>query len=320
MTKNRILVIHYGALGDVVAAFPALLRLKAVYGPISMVCQSNIGSLVRHLDIVDKSFPLEAASFASLHSDHVHTTVKKILLSFPKIILFSGSSSFEKKLLSISGNEIYRIPPRPDSGQKIHIARHILSNLARYKLLEESDKDVFCRLSLTIHADRRDPDYHPSKIFIHPGSGGRKKCWPISNFIKIASLMETKGRRPEFILGPAEYDLFEMLLQWKPLKVKVHKVETLTELALLLKTSGGFIGNDSGVSHLSAFLGLPTVAVFGPSDPDVWKPMGRAVKIVRSDCECGPCFDIKTVACEKLECFSAISCEDVMAAFDKLVC
>jgi heptosyltransferase-3 len=319
MTTNRILVVHYGALGDVVVAFPALLRLKAAYGPISMVCQSNIGSLARYLDIAEQWFPLEAAAFASLHSSHVHPAVKKILLSFPKIVLFSGSRSLEKTLLSITGNDIYRIPPRPDSDKKIHVVRHILSNLGRYKLLEESDKDLFLMLSSTIHGDRRDPDYHPSKIFIHPGAGSRKKCWPIENFIKIASLMETKGRRPEFILGPAEYDLFDMLSQWKPLKAKVHKVETLTELALLLQTGGGFIGNDSGVSHLSAFLGLPTVAVFGPSDPDVWKPTGRAVKIVRSDCACSPCFETGTTGCEEMECFNGILPEDVLAAFDKLV-
>jgi heptosyltransferase-3 len=319
MTKNRILVIHYGALGDVVAAFPALLRLKAVYGPISMVCQSNIGLLARHLDIADQWFALEAAAFASLYSSHVHPAVKKILLSFPKIILFSGSRSFEKTLHSITGNDIYRIRPRPDSDQKIHVAQHILLNLGRYKLLEESDKDLFLMLSSTIHGDRRDPDYHPLKILIHPGSGSRKKCWPISNFIKIASLMESKGWRPEFILGPAEYDLFDMLSQWKPLKAKVHKIETLRELILLLKTGGGFIGNDSGVSHLSAFLGLPTVAVFGPSDPDVWKPMGRAVEIVRPDRVCSPCFDTGTTGCEEMECFNGILPEDVMAAFDKLV-
>jgi ADP-heptose:LPS heptosyltransferase len=318
MATSRILVIHYGALGDVVVAFPALLRLKAANGPMTMVCQNNIGSLARHLDVAEEWFPLESAAFASLYTHHVHPAVKKILLSFPKIILFSNSGSLEKTLLSMTKSEIYRIRPRPDSDQKIHVGQHILSNLARYKLIEESGKDAFCSLSSSIHADRRDPGYNPSRIFIHPGSGSRKKCWPIPNFIKTASLMEKKSWKPEFILGPAEYDLFDILLQHKPLKAEIHKVGTLTELALLLRTGGGFIGNDSGVSHLSAFLGLPTVAVFGPSDPDVWRPKGRAVAILRSDEGCSPCFDTKTNACKKLECFSGISCEDVLAAFCRM--
>jgi heptosyltransferase-3 len=319
MPKSSILVIHYGALGDVVAAFPALLRLKAEYGPMTMVCQSNIGSLAQHLDIAHKWFPVEAAAFASLYSNHVHPAVKKILFSFPKIILFSNSSSFERTLLSMTKSEVYRICPRPDSDRKIHVTRHILSNLARYKLIEESGKDAFYRVPSTFHGDRRDADYHPSRIFIHPGSGSRKKCWPISNFIKTASLIENKGWEPEFILGPAEYDLFDRLLRLKPLKAEVHRVETLTELASLLKTGGGFIGNDSGVSHLSAFLGLPTIAVFGPSDPEVWKPVGRAVEILWSGGGCSPCFDTGAVGCQDLDCFNKILPEDVLAALCSLI-
>ena len=319
MLKSRILVIHYGALGDVVAAFPALLELKTAFGPITIVCQNSIGSLARHLDIVYKWHPLEAAAFASLHSNHVHPSVKEILVSFSTVILFSNSVSFEKTLLSMTKSKIYRVCPRPGSDEKIQIGRYILSNLARYKLIEDPDKDGFRRLSSSIHADRRDADYHPSKIFIHPGSGSRKKCWPISNLIKIASSLASKGLRPEFILGPAEYDFFDILSRQNPLQAKVQKPDTLTQLALLLKTGGGFIGNDSGVSHLSAFLGLPTVAVFGPSDPDVWKPEGRAVEILRSDVACSPCFDTGTVGCEEMDCFNGIIPEDVLAALYKLI-
>ncbi len=318
MARSAFLVIHYGALGDVVAAFPALLRIKAAFGPITMVCQNNIGALARQLDIADKWYPLESAAFASLHSNHVHPAVKKILLAYDNILLFSLSPAFEKTLRSMTKSEIYRLRPRPGSDEKIHVSRHILSNLAKYKLIEDPEKDVFSPLSSN-DADRRDPDYLPSRVFVHPGSGSRKKCWPISNFIKTAALLETEGWRPEFIFGPAEYDLFDGVSQPKPLKAKVHKPDTLTRLALLLKTGGGFIGNDSGVSHLSAFLGLPTVAVFGPSDPEVWKPEGRAVEILQPDNACGPCFDTKTAGCEAADCFNGILPEDVLAAFFKLV-
>jgi ADP-heptose:LPS heptosyltransferase len=319
MTKNHILVIHHGALGDVVSTFPALLRLKKSYGSIAIICQSSIGQLAEELDIVDKWFPLEAAAFATLYSSHIDPIVKNILLSYRKIILFSRSRPLEKTLLSISENEVYRIPPRPDLGEKIHVTQHILSNIVRYRLLQESDKNTRMMLSLSVYSDRRTPQYDPSKIIIHPGSGSRKKCWPISNFVKVASSIDANGKQPEFILGPAEYDLYDILLQSKRLNAKVHKIERLTELTGLLKTGGGFIGNDSGVSHLAAFIGLPTVAVFGPSDPEIWKPMGRAVNVVRPDVDCSPCFETGTVGCEDMECFNGITQEDVLAAFYGLV-
>jgi ADP-heptose:LPS heptosyltransferase len=320
MTKNHILVIHHGALGDVASTFPALLKLKKLYGSIAIICQSSIGQLARELDIVDKWFPLEAAAFATLYSGHIDLIAKNILLSYRKIILFSRSRPLEKTLFSISENEVYRIQPRPDLGQRIHVTQHILSNLVRCRLLEESDKDTRIKLSISIYTDRRNPQYDPSKIIIHPGSGSRKKCWPISNFVKVASSIDANGKQPEFILGPAEYDLYEILMQSKRLNANVHKIERLTELAGLLKTGGGFIGNDSGVSHLAAFIGLPTVVVFGPSDPKTWKPMGLAVKVVVSDLECSPCFETGKVGCEEIECVNRITPEDVLAAFYELVC
>ncbi len=319
MANNHILVIHHGALGDVVSTFPALLRLKQLYGSIAIICQGNIGQLAMDLDIVDKWFPLEAAAFATLYSSHIDPMVKHILLSYRKIILFSRSRPLEKTLFSISENEVYRIQPRPDLDQKIHVTQHILLNLVRYGLIEASDKDTRMMLSLSIGSDRRNPQYDPSKIIIHPGSGSRKKCWPISNFVNVALSIDANGKRPEFILGPAEYDLYDILLQSKRINAKIHRLDNLTELAGLLKTGGGFIGNDSGVSHLAAFIGLPTVAVFGPSDPKIWKPMGRTVKVVRPDLECSPCFETGTVGCEEIECVNRITPEDVLAEFYGLV-
>ncbi len=51
MTKNHILVIHHGALGDVVSTFPALLRLKKLYGSIAIICQNSIGQLAQELNV-----------------------------------------------------------------------------------------------------------------------------------------------------------------------------------------------------------------------------------------------------------------------------
>ena len=319
MKKSRILVIHHGALGDVVSTFPALLRLKQFYDSIAIICQSNIGQLANELNIVDQWFPLEAAAFATLYSGQIDAIAKNILLSYRKIILFSRSRSLEKTLFAISGNEVYRIPPRPELGHKIHVTQHILSNLVKCRLLKDSGEDSRMTLPLSVYTDRRVPQYDPSRIMIHPGAGSPKKCWPLSNFVNVASSMDANGKQPEFILGPAEYDLYDILMSNERVNANVHKIEKLTELAGLLKTGGGFIGNDSGVSHLAAFIGLPTVAVFGPSDPEIWKPMGCAVKIVRSDLECSPCFETKTVGCEEIECFNRITPEDVLAAFYGLV-
>ena len=319
MIKNHILVIHHGALGDVVATFPALLRLKKLYGSLSIICQGSIGQLAHDFNIADKWFPLEASAFATLYSSHIDPNVKNILRSYVKVILFSRSRSLERTLSSILENEVYGIPPRPDLDLKIHVTQHILSHLVRFGLLEKSDQDMHIALSPSLYSNQRSPRYDPSKIIIHPGSGSRKKCWPISNFINVASSLKADGKRPEYVLGPAEYDLHDILVQSNRGTERVHRVDNLKDLTELLKTGNGFIGNDSGVSHLAAFMGLPTVAVFGPSDPEIWKPLGRTVRVVRSDLECSPCFEPGAVGCEEIDCFNRITPEDVLGAFYELI-
>jgi ADP-heptose:LPS heptosyltransferase len=322
MAKHNLLVIHHGALGDVVATFPALLKLKKKYGRLKMLCEGRIGELARFLDIVDDHFPMEAGAFATLYSSRVDPVVKNILLEYDKIVLFSRARDLQNRLFSITEKPVCRIQPKPHMNQNVHVAEHVLSHLVRCGLLEKADVDRGTLSSSAVHPDRRDPNFDRSRILIHPGSGSRKKCWPVSNFIRIARLLRARSWRPEFILGPAEDDLADILtrefFQQNEYSGNVHRMDNLTELALGLKASGGFIGNDSGVSHLSAFLGLPTVAVFGPSDPQRWRPVGRHVTIVRPALDCSPCFETDSAGCEEMECLTRTSPEDVLAAYFRL--
>ncbi len=56
----------------------------------------------------------------------------------------------------------------------------------------------------------------------------------------------------------------------------------LNVLAGLLELSAGYLGNDSGVTHLAAALDLPTFALFGPTDPELWGPVGKRVVILQA--------------------------------------
>jgi ADP-heptose:LPS heptosyltransferase len=85
-----------------------------------------------------------------------------------------------------------------------------------------------------------------------------------------------------------------------------------------MKTAGGYIGNDSGVSHLAAYLGLPTVAVFGPSDPEMWRPIGPLVQIVRPRFHRGFWVEPHRKNPDSLDCFAEITPAIVLDAFYKI--
>jgi len=117
-------------------------------------------------------------------------------------------------------------------------------------------------------------------IVIQPGSGGTNKCWHLENFLAIAKELDSRGVEIIFLLGPAELDRFG--------EAKIEKisriVRCLTDLSLtqvvgLLSCVDGFIGNDSGITHLAAAMGIRTYSLFGPTNPAVYKSIGPDVTV-----------------------------------------
>ncbi len=75
-----------------------------------------------------------------------------------------------------------------------------------------------------------------------------------------------------------------------------------------------FVGNDSGMTHLAAAVGVPVVAIFGPSDPIRWAPKGSEVRIVRKAVFCSPCEREAMSRCDSRHCLSGIPSYDVFRA------
>jgi heptosyltransferase-3 len=124
-------------------------------------------------------------------------------------------------------------------------------------------------------ADRLPPRF----LAIHAGSGGPAKNWPRERF---AALAQELGD-PSWLLveGPAEEAESPAWGGAREGCVRARSLP-LRILGAVLRQAGLFVGNDSGVSHLAAAFGAPTLALFGPTDPAVWSPVGRDVAVVRS--------------------------------------
>ena len=82
-------------------------------------------------------------------------------------------------------------------------------------------------------------------------------------------------------VGPADEYLDDFARAMAGAGVRVVSGLSPLELAALLSRCRLYVGSDSGVSHLAAAVGIPTVAVFGPSDPVVWAPRGRSVRVLQ---------------------------------------
>jgi ADP-heptose:LPS heptosyltransferase len=145
-------------------------------------------------------------------------------------------------------------------------------------------------------------------IVLHPGSGSTHKCAHPALWASIVhDLMTRLNRKVCLIGGPADTDSHRNVQQQLP----HHKPKILTDRDLLsvgfhLQYAKLFIGHDSGLSHLATSMGVPSVLLFGPTDPDKWAPRGRHVAIMRKSCHCvgkefinqcqeKPCLSIPTI-------------------------
>jgi len=194
------------------------------------------------------------------------------------------------------------------------VAEFLFNNLIDCGLLEanDSNKKIFT-LQRGLGTDAGRPR-NAAKVIIHPGSGSVRKRWPLARFLEVAEVLEKRGLQPQMICGPAESDLADELRnQERP----AHHLNELTDLVEWLESAGGYIGNDSGVSHLAGFLGLPSVVIFGPADPVRWKPLGPRVEIVRPELDCNPCFEIEPENCPEPRCLTDVSVEAVVRAFER---
>jgi heptosyltransferase-2 len=119
----------------------------------------------------------------------------------------------------------------------------------------------------------------PRFLALHPGSGSATKNWPVDRFAEVARKLSPL--RPWLlVIGPAD-DAAGSALGAKPDVVVALSLPPRV-LGTVLREAGCFVGHDSGVSHLAAAFGTPVLALFGPTDPAVWAPVGRHVQVLRA--------------------------------------
>lgn len=117
-------------------------------------------------------------------------------------------------------------------------------------------------------------------VVLHAGSGGRVKRWAIERWAGLAAALHATGARVEVIAGEVEAEQFDGHAKEEFGRAGGRFVETLEELADTVRATRVFVGADSGPTHLAAQLGVRTVALFGPTEPRVWAPIGPAVEVV----------------------------------------
>jgi hypothetical protein len=277
--SSKTLVLTAGSLGDCVLTLPALQILQS-QGPVTLAGTWPHVQLGSSLLNVEQVVPFEAL-LQILHSDS--PLDKSFWGSFTNLYLFfkDKDDKIAERLKPFTGLTIYQ-PAEPfaeflkkEKWVGEYWLRLVQPNRATTETIPVS------RLNITADVKERGTllcDFLgvTNPLVIHPGSGSPTKNAPLSFFRKAAEkAVQESGADVLVIWGDAEFNsLNEIQEAFKGLeKVKVlPDLLMLRDLAAVLSRARGYLGNDSGVTHLASACGIRTFAVFKTTDSRIWGP------------------------------------------------
>jgi heptosyltransferase-3 len=279
-TRGRILVIRGGAIGDFILTLPALMALRRQFpkAHLEVLGYPHIAQLAQAGGVVDRVQPIESRGLAGFFArgGNLDAATAGYFAGFNIIIsyLYDPDDIFKTNVALCTRAQFIQGPHRPDESEGIHATQVFLKPLERLAIFAA---DPVPRLPI---------NHQPSAInflALHPGSGSEKKNWPEDNWATLLKRLTAEvAANLVLVGGEAEGERLERLAKSLPSgRIQIARSLPLTDLAVRLSGCAAFVGHDSGISHLAAALGLPTLVLWGNTVEEVWRPQGEQVAVVR---------------------------------------
>ena len=154
---------------------------------------------------------------------------------------------------------------------------------------------------------------------IHPAAAFATKQWAAQNFARVVEFLAKRGFTSVAIAAPNEQALLEQLRSESSVDVVTFAL-SLPEVTALAARSQLFVGNDSGIAHIAAAVGTPSVVVFGSSNIAHWRPWNTApAEVVFEEMPCQPCHGYFCEQFAQPECILRVPVVRVTAAIDRVL-
>ena len=291
-------MIRGGAIGDFMLTLPALKALRDAWprAQIEILGYKHIAVLAENRFYAQAVRSIEYGSLSSFfaRNSELPAELANYFASFDLIVsyLYDPDRIFENNLRRCGVENLLCGPSKI-----VENAGHAARQLARpieemgIRVVDLSEK-VFLSIEDRQFASDFLRSLQQPIVAIHPGSGSKEKNWPLENWIALFSgtggFPDAKGKHgrpvkfPSLVVisGEADKSQTEQLERgWKGRDVRFAKNLPLPHLAAVLERSI-FLGHDSGISHLAAAVGANCILLFGATNPDVWAPRNKNVRVV----------------------------------------
>jgi len=346
---KRVLIVRLRSIGDTVLATPSLIALKRFLpdAEIDILLEDWVAPLLEGHDAVDniittgKSFTdkiktarsLRKRSYDVVFNLHGGSTSTFLTYatgarrrvcyagyrySFLYTDLLSSSADFwgreqthsAEQQLALLGFVGVPVEDRP-RGQLV-VTETALDSIAK-KITTETRRhgELHSEIGISVF---------PAYALIHPTTAFETKNWPIGNFARIAEYFDDRGIQTIAVASRAENEVLESLASISKVPIVTFDDLTLPEVTALASRAKLFVGNDSGIAHIAAAVGTPTIVVFGSSNRNHWYPWTDAPnEMVFNEFHCQPCPAYECKEFGDPRCIKSVTVEQVIAAIERVV-
>ena len=282
-------------LGDAVMALPAVRNLKTmlVNDPLTVAAPEKLAALWQACSFVDKVIALERPK-------NLFATARQLREGkFGSAVLLPNSlrAAAEARMAGIPQRVGYdrggrrllltkSVPVPPRNPIRLHQRFYYLDLITALGGPEDPTLPV---LRMDVPAT---PAGSPPIIALCPGAEyGPAKRWPAESFLAVAKHFAEKHRAKIILLGAAvDAPIAEEIARQLPEAENRAGKTTLAEFMTALASARLVVCNDSGAMHVASALGVPTVTIFGSTEPLLTGPLGADTQVLRHHVPCSPCF------------------------------
>jgi len=338
---KAIAIIRLSALGDIIHAFPVanILRRQYPASRISWIVDARYQQILEGYRDINEIIPINAQGWrkGTKKARPLFSDIKNLLSTLPEHqfslsldlqgLIKSGVFSFmtraEKKVgfvrahcrepLNAFFNNTHVAPREEDT--------HIIDKNLRF--LEElgiNTEDWEWQIPVKQHHEERTKNFLAQLrtgtsallVGINPGAGWETKRWGGKRYALLADrLIEQLRATIIWTWGPGEKALVEQIQQQMKARSYLAPPTRVLELAALIRQLDLFVAGDTGPLHLAVALGIPTVSIFGPTDPKRNGPYGPGHRVLYNELDCSGCHKR---SCNNFHCLDQISPDIVFEA------
>ena len=314
----KILIRATNWVGDAIMALPAIRAIRVARdGPddkISILARSYVADIYRDQNVADELIIYDHRGKHSGIAGRERLASELRAQKFDVAILLQNA--FDAAWLAWRAGIPERIGyardgrsllltkavPVPKPGEiPAHEKFYYLELLRRSGWIDSIPDESFIQLRIPAACRQRAADFlvtsgsrpHATRVAIGAGAAyGSAKCWPPSRFAELATQLQAQWDADVILFGAAgETDVSSAIAsEMRRAPIDLTGKTSVADLPALLSHCHVFIGNDSGAMHVAAAVGLPAVAIFGPTDPFGTAPVTPRHTIVRQQPYCSPCF------------------------------